>query len=59
MKNHRIFVISLVALLLFIAGACNFSASTANIKNAYTARTDNGEPNRRLFSRRMMFSSVS
>ena len=44
MKNHRIFVISLVTLLLFIAGACNFSASTANIKNAYTARTDNGEP---------------
>jgi hypothetical protein len=42
MKNYlKLFISSAVMLLL--VSACNFSASTANIKNAYTARSDNGE----------------
>jgi hypothetical protein len=42
MKNFRKLAISSIALLLLVS-ACNFSASTANIKNAYTARSDNNE----------------
>ncbi len=43
MKNQRNLIISMVGILLLIVVACNFSASTANIKNAYTARDDNGQ----------------
>lgn len=42
MKKFPKLIFSSVALLLLVT-ACNFSASTANIKNAYTARSDNSE----------------
>ena len=43
MKNLRHKLISMVIVLIIFSFACNFSASTANFKDAYTARNVNGE----------------
>ena len=43
MKDKRNILITIVGILLLVTVACNFSASTANIESAYTARMDNGE----------------
>ncbi|MDP2966257.1 MAG: hypothetical protein Q8N39_09525 [Pelolinea sp.] len=44
MKNYRLQIISFIGILLLITAACSFSASTAKIKDAYTARDNNGVP---------------
>lgn len=43
MKTQRFYKIGILALLMLVLLACNFSASTANIKDAYTARSDGSE----------------
>jgi hypothetical protein len=44
MKNYRLQIISFIGVLLLITAACSFSASTAKIKDAWTARDNNGTP---------------
>jgi hypothetical protein len=43
MENHRFQIISFIGVLLLVTAACSFSASTAKIKDAWTARDNNGE----------------
>jgi hypothetical protein len=43
MKNKRNTILGVSLVLMVIVVACGFSASTANIKDAYTAREVNGE----------------
>lgn len=43
MKSSRFFVVGTVALILLLAAACEFSASTANIRDAYMVRDVNGQ----------------
>ena len=44
MKNYRHQIIGFIGILLLVTAACSFSASTAKIKDAYTARDNNGVP---------------
>ncbi len=44
MKNKRRLFLSAIGVLLLISAACSFSATTANIKEAYTAHDVNGTP---------------
>ena len=43
MKTNRNLILLGTGILLLVAAACGFSASTANITDAYTARSENGE----------------
>ena len=42
-KTNRNLILLGTGILLLVAAACGFSASTANITDAYTARSENGE----------------
>jgi len=44
MNNKRRLILSAIGVLLLISAACSFSATTANIKEAYTAHDVNGAP---------------
>jgi len=43
MRTSRIKIFSIIFLVMLVVLACSFSASTANIKEAYTARSDGSE----------------
>lgn len=43
MYNNRKLALGFIGIMLLVAVACSFSASTANIEEAYTAREVNGE----------------
>jgi hypothetical protein len=44
MKINRNLILSFIGTLLLLTAACSFSASTANVKEAFTAREVNGVP---------------
>ena len=44
MKIRHMLLISLFVSIAFLSAACEFSVSTANIKDAYMAREVNGQP---------------
>ncbi len=50
MKTNRRFLLIVLVGLLFAALACSFSASTANIKQAFMARDPDGQQQTTVFS---------
>ena len=59
MKEKRNLIITIVGILLMVTVACNFSASTANVKSAFTARMDNGEVQQTtVFTQEDVFLSI-
>lgn len=60
MKPKQLQVIFIIAALLAITTSCSFSASTANIRNAYMAAGENGDPQETtVFSQDEVFYAIA
>ncbi len=58
MSKNKLFILAAFVMVALAALACNFSASTANIKNAFMARDSEGKESTTVFSPSDIFYCV-